>query len=64
MGDFTWIGAGAVVSNHISICADSLIGAGAVVVRDIERPGTYMGVPARRKEPENRRETGGKVSFG
>ena len=64
VGDFTWIGAGAVVSNHISICADSLIGAGAVVVRDIEKPGTYMGVPARRKEPENRRETGGKVSFG
>lgn len=46
----TWIGAGATVSNHISICENTMIGAGAVVVKDITEPGTYIGVPAKRKE--------------
>ena len=36
------------VSNNITICGGCMIGAGAVVVRDIEEPGTYVGVPARR----------------
>ncbi len=47
IGAHTWIGAGATVSNNISICGDCMIGAGAVVVKDIERKGTYKGVPAR-----------------
>lgn len=46
----SWIGAGAVVSNNISICGGCMIGAGAVVVKNIDAAGTYMGVPARRKE--------------
>lgn len=41
----TWIGAGATVSNNITICNDVMIGAGAVVVKDIMEPGTYVGVP-------------------
>lgn len=43
----TWIGAGAVINNNIDISRDSMIGAGAVVIKDIERPGTYVGVPAK-----------------
>ena len=39
---------GATVSNGINICQDCMIGAGAVVVRDMETPGTYIGVPARK----------------
>lgn len=31
----------------VSICADVVIGAGAVVTRDITRPGIYAGNPAR-----------------
>lgn len=46
IGKRTWIGAGATVSNGISIYRDCMIGAGAVVVREIEVPGTYVGVPA------------------
>ena len=46
--DNTWIGAGAVVSNNVNICSDCMIGAGAVVIKNIEKPGTYIGVPARR----------------
>ena len=44
----TWIGAGATVSNNVNICADCMIGAGAVVIKNIEEPGTYVGVPARK----------------
>ena len=43
----TWIGAGATVSNNIMICSNCTIGAGAVVVKNIDKNGTYIGVPAR-----------------
>ncbi len=49
IGNNTWIGAGATVSNNVAICADCIIGAGAVVVKSIDRPGTYMGIPARER---------------
>lgn len=48
IGKSTWIGAGAVVSNNLCICDNAMIGAGTVVIRDIEEPGTYVGVPARK----------------
>lgn len=48
VGDRTWIGIGATVSNGVNICADCMLGAGAVVVREIRQRGTYVGVPARR----------------
>lgn len=47
VGENTWVGIGAAVKNNVSICPDCMIGAGAVAVKDITRPGTYMGVPAR-----------------
>ena len=46
VGRKTWIGVGATVRNGICICENCMIGAGAVVVRDITEPGTYVGVPA------------------
>ena len=39
---------GACINNNLSICSDCMIGAGAVVVKSIERSGTYVGVPAKR----------------
>ncbi len=48
IGDNTWLGIGAVVSNNIHIAPDSFIGAGAVVVKDIDVPGKYIGVPAKK----------------
>lgn len=32
----------------VSICSGTVIGAGAVVTKDIEKPGVYVGNPARR----------------
>ena len=45
--DNTWIGAGSTIRNNISICKDCTIGAGAVVVKNINKSGTYIGVPAK-----------------
>lgn len=49
IGKGSWIGIGSVVSNNVSITGDCIIGAGAVVVENINEPGTYTGIPARRK---------------
>lgn len=49
VGSKTWIGTGATVSNNVNICGGCMIGAGAVVIKDIVEPGTYVGVPARKK---------------
>ncbi|MCI7182161.1 MAG: acetyltransferase [Lachnospiraceae bacterium] len=48
IGERTWIGAGATVSNNVNICGDGMIGAGTVVIKDIDKPGTYVGSPARK----------------
>ena len=45
IGVRTWIGAGATISNNLRICDNCIIGAGAVVIKDICKSGTYIGVP-------------------
>lgn len=47
VGHETWVGIGATVSNNVDIPCGSMIGAGAVVVKSLEKCGTYVGVPAR-----------------
>lgn len=47
IGKGSWIGAGAVVNNNVKICKDCMIGAGAVVLKDINKAGTYIGIPAK-----------------
>ena len=47
VGERTWLGIGCCVSNNVAICHDCMVGAGAAVVRDIDAPGTYAGVPVR-----------------
>ena len=42
------IGIGACVRNNIAIVGGCTVGAGAAVVSDLEEPGVYVGVPARR----------------
>ena len=48
IGAGCFIGAGAVIKEAVRIAPGSVIGAGAVVVSDIDEPGTWTGVPARR----------------
>lgn len=48
IGDFVMIGAGATVIDRLHICSNVIIGAGAVVVNNINEPGIYMGIPARK----------------
>lgn len=50
VGKGSWVGIGAVVSNCLNVCERCMIGAGAAVVRDLDEPGIYVGVPARKKK--------------
>lgn len=47
IGALSWIGMGTNIINGIKICNDAIVGAGAVVIRDINEKGTYIGVPAK-----------------
>lgn len=49
IGDKVSIGSNATIM-PVSICSDVVIAAGAVVIKDIDEAGTYVGVPARRVE--------------
>ena len=48
IGKSTWVGIGASVNNCISICPGGMLGAGAVVVKNVTEPGVYCGIPARK----------------
>ena len=48
VGLFSMIGAGAAVLEGRKIAASCLVGAGAVVTKDLLEPGVYVGCPARR----------------
>jgi len=48
VGKASWLGIGGVVSNNVNICRGCKVGAGAVVVKAITEPGTYVGVPVRK----------------
>ena len=45
------IGSSATILEGRNVTSDVVVGAGAVVVQDIETPGVYVGVPARRVNP-------------
>lgn len=48
VGSSSWLGIGCIIKNNVNIASNCIIGAGAVVVKDITKSGTYIGVPARR----------------
>ncbi|WP_233488459.1 NeuD/PglB/VioB family sugar acetyltransferase [Petrotoga sp. 9PW.55.5.1] len=47
IGKNSFIGTGAIIIQNINISQDTLIGAGGVVVKDINKPGVYVGNPAK-----------------
>lgn len=48
IGRSTLVGSGAVVLPGLTVAAGAVIGSGAVVCQNIDSPGTWVGVPARR----------------
>ncbi len=48
VGEGSWLGIGSVISNNLNIINNTIVGAGAVVIKDIDKSGTYVGVPARK----------------
>lgn len=48
IGHRVFLGANSCIKEYVKICDDVIIGAGAVVVKDITEPGKYAGVPARK----------------
>lgn len=48
LGQRTLIGSGAVVLPSVVICDDVIVGAGSVVNANLQAPGTYAGIPARK----------------
>ncbi len=48
VGNISWLGIGSIVKNNVTICEDVIVGAGGVVVKDINESGTYVGVPVGR----------------
>ena len=51
IGNNVWLGAGAVVLHGVSIGDGAVIGANAVVVKDVPAGEIWGGVPARRIRP-------------
>jgi sugar O-acyltransferase (sialic acid O-acetyltransferase NeuD family) len=49
MGSKVFIGTGAVVLEKIEIIENSVVGAGAVVTSNINDPGVYVGMPAKKR---------------
>ncbi len=52
VGRKTHIGVCVCVKNNVTIAKDVVVGAGAVVIKDIERAGTYVGLPAKALQQE------------
>lgn len=48
IGKLCYIGSNVVIREKVQICDNVIVGAGAVVVKDITEAGTYVGNPARK----------------
>ena len=47
IGDFSFCVIGSTFSDKLTICNDVFVGAGAVVIKNIDHSGTYVGIPAK-----------------
>jgi len=47
IGKRTLLGTGAIAGTNVSICSGCIIGAGAAVIKNIEKAGVWAGVPAK-----------------
>ena len=56
LGNNIFVGAGATIKDKLIICSDVVIGAAAAVIKNIEKTGIYMGVPALLKKAYSNEE--------
>ena len=48
LGSNVFVGANSCINPGVSVCDDVIIGSGSVVINDISKPGSYVGIPAKR----------------
>ena len=48
IGNRCFVGSNSTIGQGVTVCDDVVIGAGAVVIKDITEPGTYVGNPCRK----------------
>lgn len=51
IGNNCWLASGVLIKHYSTICDNVVIGLGSVVVKDITKPGIYIGNPARFLKP-------------
>lgn len=49
IGTRSFFGTNSTILEELTVCNDAVIGAGAVVVKDIKEAGTYVGIPAKKR---------------
>jgi sugar O-acyltransferase (sialic acid O-acetyltransferase NeuD family) len=49
IGKRSWLGIGSSAINNIQIARNVIIGAQSLVTKDIEKPGTYVGIPVKKE---------------
>ena len=49
IGKYSFLGTNSTILEELTICDDAVIGASAVVVKDITEAGTYVGIPAKKR---------------
>jgi sugar O-acyltransferase (sialic acid O-acetyltransferase NeuD family) len=50
IGSYSFIGSNSVIANNVSIPERVIIAAGACVMRSLDKPGTYIGIPVRKAQ--------------
>ena len=48
VGYKTWIGMGSLITNNVSVISNSIVGAGSIVLKNIDESGKYVGAPVRK----------------
>jgi len=51
IGENCWVSSGVMIKHYVNICSNVVIGLGSTILKDIKKPGIYVGSPARYIKP-------------